>query len=102
MLFSNIGKSAFNINSVKYLMKILSLSIISILFSGCLYFNENGVSTHLYDDCKEYYDLCGNYHKECPKTLLEYQEVPKAMKDIKKEIYNYSKRKCSELKSFTN
>ncbi len=82
-------------------MKILFLSIILILFSGCLYFNEQGISTHLYDDCKEYYDLCGNYHKECPKAFLEYHEVPKAISDIKNEIYNKSQRRCCEPKPCT-
>ncbi len=63
-------------------MKILLLLYISIFFTGCLYFGDRGVSTHLYNDCKEYYDLCGNYHKDCPDNIIDYSEIKKLKRDI--------------------
>ncbi len=53
-------------------MKFFYLIPFFLLFTGCLYFNDSGISTHLYDNCKEYYDNCGNYRKECPKNLIDY------------------------------
>jgi len=52
-----------------------SIPFFLLLFTGCLYFNDSGISTHLYDNCKEYYDNCGNYHKECPKNLIDYSQM---------------------------
>ena len=42
-------------------------------FSGC--FNERGVSLRYYNDCEEYYDAQGYYHKKCPDNMVEYSEV---------------------------
>ncbi len=60
------------------------------LLQGCLYFNDTGVSSHLYDNCKEYYDNCGIYHKECPPNLVDYHDVTEGIKNagsaIKKSI----------------
>ena len=55
--------------------KALIFTIISLLFSGCVYFNDRGVSTQLYNDCKEYYDAAGMYHKECDKNLVDYKDL---------------------------
>ncbi len=48
------------------------IAIIPLFFTGCLYFNDRGVSTHLYNRCHEYYDAYGIYHKECDPNLLDY------------------------------
>ena len=57
---------------------ILILFILTtLLLNGCLYFGESGVSTRLYNDCKEYYDSDGNYVKECPKNLVNYSDFDK-------------------------
>jgi hypothetical protein len=57
-------------------MKYLFLLLFSLLFSGCLYFNDTGVSTRLYDGCKEYYDAEGNYIKECPNhNIIDYKDL---------------------------
>jgi hypothetical protein len=58
----------------------------AIFFNGCIYFNETGISGHLYDNCEEYYDSCGNYHKECPKNLADYTEIKQGISDIGHEI----------------
>jgi hypothetical protein len=56
-------------------MKYLILTLILLSLNGCLYFGDEGVSTKLYNDCKEYYDGDGNYVKECPKNLVDYSEL---------------------------
>ena len=55
-------------------MKIL-LPILALFLHGCLYFNDKGISTHLYDNCREYYDECGIYRKECPPNIVEYGKI---------------------------
>ena len=55
--------------------KALIFIIISLLFSGCLYVNDRGVSTRLYNDCKEYYDATGMYHKDCDENLIDYKDL---------------------------
>ncbi len=61
-------------------MKILLTLAIALLFSGCLYFNDRGVSTRYYNECHEYYDSMGIYHKTCDKNLLEYKDVGNSIK----------------------
>jgi hypothetical protein len=60
-------------------MKYILLSFIPI-FNSCLYINEVGLTTNLYDKCYEYYDSNGSYHKECDETLKE--SVVRNVKDI--------------------
>lgn len=51
--------------------------LVPIVLSGC--FNERGVSLKYYNDCEEYYDMQGYYHKQCDKNLLDYKEVIEAV-----------------------
>lgn len=44
-----------------------------IFFMGCV--NKRGVSATYYNDCKEYYDYQGVYHKACDDNVIEYKEV---------------------------
>ncbi len=53
-------------------MKYLLMIVILFLFTGCLYINERGISTRYYNDCKEYYDGMGIYHKTCDKNLIDF------------------------------
>ena len=39
---------------------------------ACL--NDRGVTTKYYNECKEYYDATGVYHKECPKNIIDWTE----------------------------
>ena len=55
-------------------MKVLIL-IIPFLLQGCLFFNDRGISTKYYSECKEYYDAQGFYHKECDKNLIDYKKL---------------------------
>jgi len=57
----------------RYLLCI-NLVLLLIFTNGCLYPNETGVSKWYYNDCKEYYDLAGRYHKECD-NLFEYSDL---------------------------
>jgi len=58
-------------------MRYFALSIILLLFNGCIYFNDTGVSTKYYSKCKEYYDSNGDYVKECPTNLINYSDFDK-------------------------
>lgn len=50
--------------------------LLAVLSQGCVYFNEDGVSTRYYRDCVEYYDAQGVHHCECDKNLADYKEIP--------------------------
>ena len=43
--------------------------------SGC-FVNERGISNRCYDDCHEYYDASGTYHKDCPKNWVDIKMTP--------------------------
>jgi hypothetical protein len=51
------------------------LLLIPILFIGCV--NKKGISLYYYDNCKEYYDLMGVYHKECPDNIINFKKKQK-------------------------
>ncbi len=69
---------------------ILFLSILSILFSGCI--NKHGVSAKYYSDCKEYYDLQGYYHKKCGEDdIFTYKEVGEGVSKVIEEIKDEKK-----------
>jgi len=56
------------------------LFLLPIIFAGC--FNDRGISLRYYNNCEEYYDAQGYYHKECAKNLVEYSELKEGMKSI--------------------
>ena len=68
-------------------MKIIPILILPFFFSGCLYVNERGIDTRYYNNCVEYYDSMGIYHKKCDENLLEFQDV----KDVAKKSYKKTK-----------
>ena len=58
--------------------KIIFFITILIMFSGCI--SKRGISLQYYNDCKEYYDLQGFYHKDCnDNNMITYKEVKKAI-----------------------
>lgn len=57
--------------------KYYLLFCIPFVFSGC--FNERGVSLRYYNDCEEYYDIQGYYHKQCDKNIVDYSDVKNAL-----------------------
>lgn len=65
----------------------LILVIISLFFTGCLYVNDRGVSTQLYNGCKEYYDSMGVYHKDCDENIVDYKDVTDTVKKLDPRKY---------------
>ena len=67
---------------------IIFLIISIIVFTGCM--NKRGISTTYYNDCREYYDARGYYHKDCDENLIEFADVKegtvKAYESAKKAI----------------
>lgn len=61
-------------------MKTILIILTALLFHGCLYFNDRGVSGRYYNGCKEYYDAMGIYHKDCDENLVEYKTVTDVVK----------------------
>jgi len=57
---------------------IIFLIITLIFFSGCL--NKRGISSTYYNDCAEYYDARGYYHKTCDENLVEFEDVKEGTK----------------------
>jgi hypothetical protein len=62
------------------MLKLLFINLIIIFFSGCL--NERGISSKYYDECREYYDVQGTYHKVCPKNMVEFEEMRQEFEQI--------------------
>jgi len=73
-------------------MNLALILIIPLFFTGCIYFNDRGVSNEYYNECHEYYDSMGIYHKNCDKNLIEYKDVSDGVKKVyegaKKAIKN--------------
>lgn len=44
--------------------------LIAIIFSSCA--SKDGIRLHYYEDCNEYYDAAGVYHKECPNNIIDF------------------------------
>ncbi len=73
----------FNLyNGIIITMKKILILILPFLLTGCLYVNNRGIDNRYYNDCKEYYDSMGIYHKTCDKNLIEYQDVKDGVKDL--------------------
>ncbi len=55
-------------------MKRVAIVLVALLaglfLNGCVFANECGYSTYLYNECVEYYDAQGIYHKVCPRNNL--------------------------------
>lgn len=64
---------------------IIFLIMTIVAFSGCL--NKRGISTTYYNDCREYYDARGYYHKKCDENLIEFEDV----KNGTGELYDSAK-----------
>ena len=71
-------------------MKKILILILPFLLGGCLYVNDRGIDNHYYNDCKEYYDSMGIYHKTCDENLVEFQDVKDGVKKIYKNAKEYT------------
>ncbi|WP_345994075.1 hypothetical protein [Sulfurimonas sp. HSL-1716] len=59
-------------------VSVLLFTLSALLFTGCV--NRRGISAKYYNDCNEYYDSKGYYHKDCDKNIIEYEDVKKIFK----------------------
>lgn len=58
-------------------MKAIVFFFTVLIFSGC--FNDRGISLRYYNNCEEYYDAQGYYHKKCDDNIMDYSDVKKAL-----------------------
>ncbi|WP_324791679.1 hypothetical protein [Sulfuricurvum sp.] len=35
-----------------------------------------------YNDCEEYYDAQGYYHKQCDKNLIDYKDIKEVLQPV--------------------
>lgn len=56
-------------------MRKIAVFVVAWMLGGC-FVNERGISNRFYDDCKEYYDAVGIYHRECPKNWVDLPLSP--------------------------
>lgn len=59
-------------------VSILLFTLSALLFTGCV--NRRGISAKYYNDCNEYYDSKGYYHKDCDENIIEYEDVKKVFR----------------------
>lgn len=57
--------------------RYILLLLLPLLFAGCV--NNRGISLKYYNDCEEYYDVQGYYHKQCDKNILDYSDITNAL-----------------------
>lgn len=69
-------------------MKQIITALLALLLGGCSFVNDCGVSTHYYNDCKEYYDSMGIYHRECPKNNVYNRCEEKGGDSVIKDCIN--------------
>ena len=58
-------------------MKAIVFFLTVLIFSGC--FNDRGISLRYYNNCEEYYDAQGYYHRKCDDNIMDYSDVKKAL-----------------------
>lgn len=62
--------------------------IIFFFFTSCA--NTQGISSQYYNECKEYYDFQGFYHKKCPKNnIISYDEAQETLKNFNNEVKGF-------------
>ncbi len=68
---------------IKYILIFLAL-----FFTACI--NERGVSAKYYNDCNEYYDLQGYYHRDCgDNEIFTYKGVSDGIVDGAEASYDW-------------
>jgi len=53
----------------------LIFTLLSLMLNGYIYLNERGILGRYYNECSEFYDATGTYHKECDENLIDYREL---------------------------
>jgi len=65
------------------MIRIFFLVVTLVLLGGCV--GKRGISLKYYNDCEEYYDVQGYYHKKCDdEGMVTYKEVGDAFKEEEK------------------
>ncbi len=67
-----------------YTLNILTLLFLALGFTGC--FNAQAQSYSLYQECDEYYDSRGFYHKKCPVNEFDKKEAVKTYKRLLDDV----------------
>lgn len=67
-----------------YTIYLLTLLLAAFIFEGCL--NAQASSYSLYENCNEYYDSRGFYHKDCKKNKLDKRKLKKSLKTLTAEV----------------
>jgi len=67
-----------------YTIYLLTLALIAFIFQGCL--NAQAPSYSLYENCNEYYDSRGFYHKDCKENKLDKRKLRKSLKLLRSEV----------------
>jgi hypothetical protein len=73
--YYNIIILNFEANFVKKIIIYLNFLLTGFLLSGCLFFNERGVSSTYYNECTHYYDSRGLYREDCDKNIVDYKDL---------------------------
>lgn len=60
---------------MKKVLIYISFLTILISFQGCIFFNDRGVSSNYYNDCRHYYDSRGLYREKCEKNVIDYKDM---------------------------
>jgi hypothetical protein len=58
------------------MIKYFPILLLPFIISGC-FFNQTGISAKYYaNDCNEYYDVQGFYHKDCKdENYITYRKI---------------------------
>jgi hypothetical protein len=89
-------------NVIIILMKQILILILPLLFSGCLYVNDRGIDNNYYNQCREYYDSMGVYHKTCDKNIVEFQKVKDGTKRVIKKVKDTTKTIIKNTQEYVN
>ncbi len=65
---------------MKKILNMTLLITVSSLLTGCLFFNERGVASKYYDECKHYYDAQGIFHEKCDENIVDYENLEHLVK----------------------
>ncbi|DAB27644.1 MAG: hypothetical protein A2513_01925 [Sulfurimonas sp. RIFOXYD12_FULL_33_39] len=73
--------------------KYLLITLAFFLFVGCA--NRTGISAKYYaNECSEYYDVQGYYHKDCKdENIVSYEEIGKKANQVVEFIVGEEEKK---------
>jgi len=67
------------------MIRYILLFLLLFGFGGCV--GKRGISMKYYNDCREYYDLQGYYHKECDDSgMMTYKKMGEYKDDAMERV----------------